>query len=105
MNAGIHALISAMVVGAGLVAQQGHAQTANCADHAAVTALLADRYGESRQSIGMGANNTVVEIFASAETGTWTITVTQPGGPTCLVASGHQFEHLAEALPNTDRGA
>ena len=81
------------------------AQSRNCADRAAVVELLADRYGESRQSVGLGANNSLVEIFASAETGTWTITVTEPGGPTCLVASGQAFEHLAEALPNTDPGA
>ena len=60
---------------------------------------LADRYGESRQSIGLGANNAVVEVFASSETGTWTITVTTPQGLTCLVASGQAFEALAEALP------
>jgi len=105
MNARMNALWFAATAVACLLALPGHGQAANCADHAAVTMLLADRYGESRQSIGMGANNTLVEIFASAETGTWTITVTQPGGPTCLVASGNQFEHLAEALPNTDPGA
>lgn len=81
------------------------AQTQRCADHAAVVERLADGYGESRQSIGVGADNTVVEVFASLETGTWTITVTQAGGPTCLVASGEAFQMLAEGLPNTDSGA
>jgi hypothetical protein len=81
------------------------AQTAPCADHATVMARLATGYGESRQAIAIGANNTVVEIYASLETGTWTIAVTSAGGPTCLVASGHSFELLAEALPNTDPGA
>ncbi|MDC1215883.1 hypothetical protein N8Z63_08190 [Octadecabacter sp.] len=81
------------------------AQSRNCATHAAVVERLAAGYGEMRQSIGMGADNTVVEVFASLETGTWTITVTQIGGPTCLVASGQAFQVLAEALPNTDKGA
>lgn len=81
------------------------AQTARCAPHAAVVERLAAGYGESRQSIGMGSDNTVVEVFASIETGTWTITVTRPGGPTCLVASGEAFQILAEGLPNTDPGA
>jgi hypothetical protein len=40
-----------------------------------------------------------VEVFASAETGTWTITVTNATGTTCLVASGQAFERLAETLP------
>lgn len=105
MNARLIALTTGMVTAALALALPAQAQSQNCAEHAAVTALLADRYGESRQSIGLGANNTVVEIYASLDTGTWTITVTQPGGPTCLVASGREFEHLAEALPNTDSGA
>ncbi len=88
-----------------LAASGAEAQNRNCADHETVVSRLADRWGESRQSIGLAANNSVVEVFASLETGTWTITVTQPGGPTCLVASGEAFQFLAEALPNTDAPA
>lgn len=71
----------------------------NCAPRDAVVDRLAEGYGESRQSMGLGANNAVVEVFASDETGTWTITVTTPNGLTCLVASGQSYEELAEALP------
>ena len=71
----------------------------NCGPREAVVDRLADGYGETRQSMGLGANNAVVEVFASDETGTWTITVTTPNGMTCLVASGQSFEALAEALP------
>jgi hypothetical protein len=81
-----------------------HSQSANCATHAVVTERLADGYGEARQSVALGAGNTLVETWANLDTGTWTISVTQPGSPTCLVASGQAFELLAEALPNTDRG-
>lgn len=84
------------------VAAQG---TPNCGPREAVVNRLADGYGETRQSIGIGANNAVVEVFASAETGSWTITVTMPGGPTCLVASGQAFEELAEALPARESDA
>ncbi|MBL4812147.1 MAG: hypothetical protein JKX69_07290 [Rhodobacteraceae bacterium] len=86
-------------------AAQAAAQSLSCDAHATVVTRLAAGYGESRQSIALGANNTVVEIFASLDTGTWTITVTQPGGPTCLVAAGQAFEHVTEPLPNTDPGA
>jgi hypothetical protein len=71
----------------------------NCAPREVVVTRLAEGYGETRQSIGLGANNAVVEVFASDETGSWTITVTSPGGVTCLVASGQAFEELVEALP------
>lgn len=71
----------------------------NCGPRDSVLNRLAENYGETRQSIGIGANNAVMEVFASAETGSWTITVTLPSGMTCLVASGQAFEELAEALP------
>ncbi|MBM7066550.1 hypothetical protein [Actibacterium sp. 188UL27-1] len=70
----------------------------NCADRQKVVERLNDGYGETRQSIGLGANNAVVEVFASSETGTWTITVTMPTGMTCLVASGRSYETLEEEL-------
>ena len=71
-----------------------HARSApTCADHASVVARLESQYGEGRQAMGFSANNTVVEVYASNETGSWTIAVTQPGGPTCLVAAGGAF-HL-----------
>lgn len=71
----------------------------NCGPREAVVDRLAEGYGETRQSMGLGANNSVVEVFASDATGTWTITVTTPNGLTCLVASGQSFEELQEALP------
>lgn len=83
-----------------LAAQQATAQNArNCGPRDAVVERLASGYGETRHSMGLGANNAVVEVFASQDTGTWTITVTMPSGITCLVASGQSFESLAEALP------
>lgn len=69
----------------------------NCGPRAAVIAHLSDNFGESRQSIGMGQEGRVVEVFASLETGSWTITVTLPNGLTCLVAAGEALELLAEA--------
>lgn len=77
-----------------------HAQTGPaCAARAVVIDTLSQKYGETRRSIGMAANNTVMEVFASAETGSWTIAVTRPDGLTCLMASGHGFEALAEETP------
>lgn len=78
-----------------LIAAAGHAfgqTTVNCGPRAQVTERLAAAYGETRQSVGLGANNQMVEVFASQETGTWTITITSPGGVTCLVASGQAYE-------------
>ncbi len=83
-----------------LAATSGFAQNArNCGPRDVVVERLANKYSEARQSVGLGANNSMVEVFAADDTGTWTITVTMANGLTCLVASGQNFETLAEALP------
>ena len=70
----------------------------NCAARETVIQRLADRYGETRQAIGLARQGAVIEMFASETSGSWTITVTMPNGTTCLVASGQAYEELAEAL-------
>lgn len=89
-------ILTAIVI---LAAAPVHAQNTNCAPRDAVVERLATGYGETRQSVGLGSNNAIVEVFASEETGSWTITVTAPGGLTCLVASGQAFEAVSESLP------
>lgn len=81
------------------VAPLGAEAQQNCAPRDAVLQRLAERYGESRRSIGLAPQGRVVEVFASGDSGSWTITVTLPNGVTCLVASGQAFEALDEALP------
>jgi hypothetical protein len=76
------------------------AQTRNmCAERGAVMAKLAQHYGETRRSMGLAANNGIIELHASNDTGSWTITVTHPNGMTCLVAAGSSFEVVEEELP------
>jgi hypothetical protein len=75
------------------------ADGANCAPRDRVVVRLAESYGERRRSVGLGPGNRVVEVYASDDTGSWTITITMPGGLTCLVASGHAFEQLAKVPP------
>lgn len=94
-------------IGALMLATQHAFAEANttCAPRDQVLERLATAYGETRQSIGLAANNAVLEVFASTESGSWTITVTLPTGQTCVVASGIAFETLAEALPPAGQGA
>lgn len=86
-------------------AHLAQAQGAPCAAHEVVQQRLADGYGETRQAIALSHDGTVVEIYASSETGSWTITLTRPGGPTCLVASGMAYQPLDEALPQAEAPA
>ena len=71
-----------------------------CGKRAFIVAQLATKYSETRRGMGLGPNNTLMELFASDATGTWTITVTTAvDGMTCLMASGGAFEQVTEALP------
>ncbi|MEM6477898.1 MAG: hypothetical protein AAF841_10290 [Pseudomonadota bacterium] len=91
--------LSIGVAALALTAIEAKSQAANCAARDTVVERLSSKYGESRQSLGMAANQSLVEVYANAGTGSWTITVTLPNGTTCLVASGMSFEALAEAAP------
>jgi len=87
-----------------ILVTQAHAQTPaqaqpQCGPRASVLEQLAETYGETRRSMGVAANNMVMEMFASATSQSWTIIVTTPQGETCLVASGQGFEAMADALP------
>ncbi len=85
---------------AGLIlATQAGWAAGQCAPRAGVLAALSQKYGETRRGIGMAGDAQLMELFASAATGSWTITVTLPDGTTCLVATGQAFEALSEALP------
>ena len=80
------------------------AQTRPCADRATVVERLEKRFGEVRQAMGLNRANSLVELFASAETGTWTIVVTTPNGKSCLIASGDLWESQTGPLrrPESD---
>ena len=85
---------------AGLIlATQAGYSAPQCGQRPQVLDHLGQQYGESRRGMGVAGNNTVMELFASASTGSWTIIVTMPDGMSCLVATGLGYESVAEELP------
>ena len=101
----VKTVMAIVALGAVLAPQILQAQIPACAPRETVLRKLADTYGETRQSIGLNGENALVEVFASDETGSWTITITSGAAPTCLIASGQSFEPLAEPLPSSDSDA
>lgn len=73
-----------------------------CAERTLVVERLSERYGETLKSMGLHQSDGVVEVYASEETGTWTILVTRPDGQACLLAAGQMWE--ADAHPLTAPG-
>ncbi|MFK7943372.1 MAG: hypothetical protein AB8B85_10745 [Paracoccaceae bacterium] len=84
--------ISALAGGLGAVsAPQAQAQMV-CGERDSIIAQLQKKYGETRRSVGLQQGRGVVEIYASAETGSWTILVTDTRGKSCLMAAGEAFQ-------------
>lgn len=73
-----------------------------CAARKDIVAKLAERYGETLQSIGLNRDNGLMEVYASEKTGSWTILLTKPDGVACLVASGGMWEPHAGPRPGED---
>jgi hypothetical protein len=71
----------------------------NCAPRERVIGRLAERYSETPRMIGITAQNNALEVYASDETGTWTIIVTYANGMTCVSATGMNFEQWAVVAP------
>jgi len=68
------------------------ADARSCGERTKIIERLEAGYGEERTGAGLSSNNGIVELFASTETGTWTIIVTMPTGQSCLVAAGEGWE-------------
>lgn len=79
-----------------------HAEPRPCGPHDAVAKALSSQYGEEAHAMGLAEDDTVMELYASKDTGTWTMTVTLPNGVTCLVATGKNFESIS---PTKVKGA
>jgi hypothetical protein len=79
-------LIATVAAVAALGAIPASAQTV-CGDRGKLVAYLGKGHKESRTGIGVAANGSVIELY-TAETGTWTMLMTMPGGPTCVTGSG-----------------
>lgn len=68
-----------------------------CGQRSEIVKKLRSDYEERRRSAGIAANGGLVEVFSS-EKGSWTITFTKPGGPTCLIAVGDNWQKIDEPL-------
>ncbi|MCR9149855.1 MAG: hypothetical protein NXH83_06750 [Rhodobacteraceae bacterium] len=93
--------LTSAAVSAAILAGLPGAAAANiqCGAREQVVDRLASTYGESRRGFGLAGNQTLMEVFASDETGSWTIIVTRPDGTTCMIASGQNFEAVRDDLP------
>lgn len=65
--------------------------TSSCGVRADIVAHLDKKFGEQRNNMMLDADGNLVEMFSNLETGSWTLTVTKPDGPTCVMSDGESF--------------
>lgn len=80
--------VAACVAAFPALAQDG----TRCASRVAIAENLSVKYGEQQTAFGLAeSGQSMIEVWASPETGTWTILVSLPDGQSCMVASGIGF--------------
>jgi hypothetical protein len=91
----IAALIGGVTVGG--AARSAVGDPANpvriCGERDVLLEQFALEHQETPQALGLGADGGVIEVLVSPEGG-WTMLVTYPDRPTCVVAMGEAWEML-----------
>lgn len=77
-----------------LIAGPALAQRTPCGDGAALIAHLEKEWGERPSIIALDAAGRMVRILVNPETGTWSMLITGPGGPTCMISHGSDWESV-----------
>ena len=90
----IAVLALTLAISAPAVAQQPQPSGPPCGDRAKITERLAKKYQEVQRGIGITNGNNFIEFFVSPS-GSWSVLVTPPTGPSCLVESGEGWEDIA----------
>jgi hypothetical protein len=83
--------LSVMLGGAALSGPA--AAAAMCGDRDQILSRLQQRHDESPTALGLSSDGGVVEVLVSPEGG-WTILITYPKRPTCVVAVGEAWQTL-----------
>jgi hypothetical protein len=86
-----------------LTAISSPALAAKCAERAQIVERLQSKYSEQLTVGGLQRAKhaiSLMEIWASKETGTYTVLLTNPNGTSCIVAAGTDF---FEAVPKIAR--
>lgn len=84
---------TAIIFGAAALAPPApaQAQATTCLPREALIERLAGRYNEQLAGGGLQSPLQLLEVWASYETGSFTVFVTRPDGVSCIVATGQNW--------------
>lgn len=75
------------------VSSPANAQSAQmvCGERVEIVNALESGHQEQKTAAGLSGNGGLVELFTGVA-GSWTLLLTLPGGPTCLLGAGEAWE-------------
>lgn len=94
---------AAIALSGALTAASAHAQQSArvcMPDAETLVDQLGKEYGEVLTGGGVDSDGNLVQVYSSDAKGTWTVAITIPGGPTCVVSSGSGWSYT---LPYDER--
>ncbi len=94
-------LSGAVIFGMAAIAPPAFAQ-ATCADRTKITENLINKFGEAHIGGGLQSGTQMIEIWSSAQTGSFTILLTRPNGISCIVSSGRHWDSFETAEASLD---
>lgn len=72
-----------------------------CGPHAEIAGVLEKDYQERKIAHGLSASGAFVELFV-ADRRSWTIVFTIPGGPSCVLSGGEDWEVVTPSKPTEE---
>ena len=98
--------VAVLTVLATAIALPASAQTQQpaCAKRTDVLSHLSAKYTEAPVALGIANNGGVVEVLSSKTGASWTIIITMPNGPTCMVAAGEHWEKIPHIAGTSKQG-
>ena len=94
--------LTAVGAALGVFAVATPAIAANCAERETVVDRLQTHYDEQPTAAGLqeaSDTQSLVEVWASEKTGTFTVMLTMPDGMTCIVATGTDWHQTSPEAP------
>lgn len=89
INVGIITLLAVVTVPSAV-----KAAPASCGPRNDILAQLHEKYRETPAAVGLAHDGTLVEVLTNEDGSTWSIMLSQPGGVSCLVATGESWQEL-----------
>jgi len=98
MNRILPSLFALPLLAAVAVSPAGADETMACGNRDEMLGHLSGKYQEEPVAMGLATNGSLVEVLASDAGNSFTIVYTTPGGLTCMMAAGSNWESVKQQL-------